>query len=167
MSEIIDLILSATKEHWVKVVTAAAFTFAGLLIGKQRAKAQWQKKEFLHRVNFSLNIIRDGQLMIRTILEKSCEEVFLNKAASDAINVASRNTTEKNPILPLPKDEYWYYLNSVLNELSEKFSEGHLRRDMGLPVTTENYLVCLTCERSGPVRTRKGSGNGDSEEAAR
>lgn len=155
MAEFIDLIIAAAKEHWIKVVTAAAFTLAGVLIGKRRALAQWRKKEFLHRINFSLNMIRDGKLMIRTILEKSCEEVFLNKAASDAIDVAARNTTEQNPILPLPKDEYWYYLNSVLNELSEKFSEGHIRRDMGLPVTSENYLICLTCERSGPVRTRK------------
>ena len=55
-------------------------------------------------------------LLIRTLLEKSCEEIFLNKVAVETIVAAARKTTERNPLLPLPKEDYWYYLNAVLNE---------------------------------------------------
>jgi hypothetical protein len=43
----------------------------------------------------------------------------------------------------------------VLNEVAEKFSLGELRRDLGEPVRTEKYLLCLTSEASGEIRTRK------------
>jgi hypothetical protein len=42
-----------------------------------------------------------------------------------------------------------------LNELSEKFGEGQIRRDMNLQVTAATYLICLTSESAGEVRTRK------------
>lgn len=155
MREFIDTLFGYFNDHWIKFVTAILFTAAGWVLGKRRARSQWQRKEFLHRVNISLNMIRDGKLMIRTIIEKSCEEVFLNKVAVETIDAAARSTTEKNPILPLPKEEYWYYLNSLLNEVAEKFSEGQIKRDLKLPVNSERYLISLTCERAGPVRTQK------------
>ena len=47
------------------------------------------------------------------------------------------------------------YLNAVLNELSETFSDGQLAKDLGLPTVTRQYLICLTNEADGAVRTRK------------
>lgn len=93
--------------------------------------------------------------MIRTVLEKSCKDVFLNDVAVAAIREASSKTSEADPTLPLSESEYWCYLNSVLNEVSEQFSEGQLRRDMGLPVTVKRYLICLTSECAGDLKTRK------------
>ena len=49
----------------------------------------------------------------------------------------------------------WYYLNSVLNDVAEKFADGAIRRDMGQEVTLETYVICLTCESAGDLRTRK------------
>lgn len=155
MLELIDALLERLDEHWAKLATAAGFMAVGWFIGRRRAKSDWQKKEFLHRLNVSLTSIQDGTLRIRTLLEKSCQDVFLNEVAAEAVVAAARSTSAEDPILPLAKDDYWYYLNAVLNEISEKFAVGQIRRDQGEPVTSARYLVCLTCECDGSMRTRK------------
>jgi len=155
VEDILSVLSGYLHDHWIKFVTAGAFMVAGWFLGKRRARAEWRKKEFLGRLNISLNIVRDGKLLIRTLIEKSCEEIFLNAVAVEAVTDAARRTTAADPILPLPEADYWHYLNAVLNEVSEKFAEGELRRDMGLPVTKEVYLLCLTCESAGEMKTRK------------
>ena len=67
----------------------------------------------------------------------------------------SQQTTENDSLIPLPKNEYWYFLNSVLNEIAEKFALGQIKRDLGLSVSSEQYLICLTNETSGEMKTRK------------
>ena len=139
----------------MKLATAVLFMAVGWIFGRRRARAEWRKREFFDRVNFSLNAIRDGVLTFRTIAEESCSEVFLNKVAVEALIDAARHTTADDPLLELPEHDYWYYLNAVLNEVAEKTSEGQIRRDMGLPVTTARYVICLTSESAGDIRTRK------------
>ena len=68
---------------------------------------------------------------------------------------AAQKTTPQDATLPLSKEDYWYYLNSVLNEVAEKFATGVVRRDMGLETKSVPYLICLTNECAGDVRTRK------------
>ena len=143
------------EDHWVKFVTAAVLMLIGWFLGRWRANRDWQRKQFFGRVNISLNVLQDGWLRIRTIIEKSGSEVFLNAVAADTVAKAARKTTEQNPILPLPKDDYWYYLNAVLNEVAEKFAFGEMKQDLGLPATKDRYLICLTSETAGEVRTRK------------
>lgn len=155
MGEVIEVLFEYLHEHWIKFVMAGLFMGAGWFFGKRKAKRDWRKREFFGRVNFSLNTIVDGMLKIRTLSEKSCEGVFLNQVAAERVSSAAKETTAEDPTLPLPKDDYWYYLNAVLNELSEQFSEGLLRRDMGLPVKSEEYAIALTCESAGEMRTRK------------
>lgn len=155
MNEVISTLFEYLHDHWIKFLTAAAFMVVGWFLGKRRAKAQWRKKEFLNRINVSLNVLRDGKLMIRTILEKTAEEIFLNSVAAEAVIASAGNTSPQDALLPLPEKEYWYYLNSILNEIAEKFAQGQLRRDMGQPVQRELYLLCLTCECAGEMRTRK------------
>lgn len=155
MREILELIFEYLNEHWIKLVVAVFFTGTGWFIGKRRARREWRSREFLGRLNFSLNTIDDGVLKIRTLSEKSCEEVFLNQVAAERATAAAKKTTPEDPTLPLKKDDYWYYLNAVLNEVSEQFAEGLIRRDMGLPVKSEEYVICLTCESAGEIRTRK------------
>lgn len=156
LKQILEFLSDQIHDHWVKLLMALAFAAVGWYFGKRRAKAQWKKKEFLNRLHVSLNILQPGQpLLIRTIIEKSCEEIFLNSVAVEAVNAAARKTTGKNPLLPLKKEDYWYYLNSVLNEISEKFAVGEIRRDLGLPTTTGRYLICLTCEQAEEMRQRK------------
>ncbi|HEX3654348.1 MAG TPA: hypothetical protein VHV55_01005 [Pirellulales bacterium] len=143
------------ERHWSQI----ALTLLGLWFGawwaRRRAARQWQRKEFIDRLNVSLNIIADGKLQIRTILEGSHEEIFLNRIAIDKIQHAARRTTEANPLLTLDQDDNWFLLNAVLNEVSEKLAEGHVRRDMGLPTHTQRYVLALTYECAGAMRTRK------------
>ena len=164
-TEIVDLLIDRARQHWLELVSALAFAAVGWVLGNWRAKRNWRRREFFDRVNFSLTRLdpaddpdRKGAVptvRIRTLMETTCESVFLNDAARDAVLAAARRTSPADPTLPLPERDYWQYLNAVLNELSEMFAEGHLRQDLGYPVRTETYLVSLTSEVAGEIRTRK------------
>lgn len=123
--------------------------------GRYQAKKQWQKKHFLGRIIVSLNSLADGWLKIRTIFERSLEEVFLNPVAIDKIRTASLRTTADNPILPIAKEDRWYLLNFVLNAVAERFSGDLMRYDVGKPLQPVTYLLFLTCEVLGEDRIRK------------
>lgn len=155
MPPILEQLLQNIRDHGSKLLAAAVFTFLGWGVGRWRARRAWQRRDFLQRLNFSLNIIENGHLVIRTLMEKPCEEVFMNQSAVEQVLAAAKQTTAANPFLPLPKEEYWFFLNQILNELSEKFAEGPLKRDLKLPVTSARYLICLTSESAGEIRTRK------------
>jgi hypothetical protein len=155
LRQIFDVVSDTLHDHWIKFATAALIAAVSWLLGRRRARAEWSRREFFDRLNISLNAIRDGTLTIRTIAEESCLEVFLNSVAVSALVDAARHTTPENPLLELREHDYWYYLNAVLNKVAEKFGDGQIRRDMGLPVTTARYVVCLTSESAGEVRTRK------------
>jgi hypothetical protein len=153
--QFLEVLLDYLHDHWVKFATAALFMAVGWFVGRRRARAEWRRREFFDRLNISLNALRDGTLAIRTIAEESCSEVFLNSVAVATLTDAARRTTPDDPLLELAEKDYWYYLNAVLNEVAEKFGEGQIRRDLGLPVTTARYIMCLTSECAGEVRTRK------------
>lgn len=155
MDELWNNIRAYVSEHWIEVLVAACTTIGAWFLGKYRARSKWLQKSFLDRLNVSLNSVVDGKLLIRTILEKSCKDVFLNDVAVERVTQMSRSTTEKDPLLPLGEDDYWYYLNSILNEIAERFADGPLRQDAGQSVTKATYLICLTCECAGELRTRK------------
>lgn len=143
------------QQHLLKIVVGFVLMAVGWFIGHRRARANWQKREFYDRLNFSLNYIENGTLRLRTLAEHQCEAVFLNKAATEAVLKAARATSESNPLLPLPEKDYWYYLNSVLNELSEQFAAGHMKKAQGVPVSTATYVICLTSESAPDLRMRK------------
>jgi hypothetical protein len=136
------------------ITSLAAFLF-GRYYGRYKARREWQSKEFLNRVIISLNILNDGTLKIRTVLERSIEEVFLNPIAIEKIQAAVKLCTPDNPILPIPKEDRWYLLNFVLNSVAEHFIAGQLKLDAGQPVTTLRYALFLTCEVVGDERIRK------------
>jgi hypothetical protein len=155
LRQIFDVVSDTLHDHWIKFATAALIAAVSWLLGRRRARAEWTRREFFDRLNISLNAIRDGTLTIRTIAEESCLEVFLNSVAVSSLVDAAHHTTLEDPLLELREHDYWYYLNAVLNKVAEKFGDGQIRRDMGLPVTTARYVVCLTSESAGEVRTRK------------
>jgi len=155
LSDAVRIIVSEVQQHLLKIIVGFVLMGFGWFIGHRRARANWQKREFFDRLNFSLNYLENGTLRIRTLAEHQCEAIFLNKAATETILKAAKAATETNPILPLPEKEYWYYLNSVLNELSEQFAEGHIKKAQGVPVSSATYLICLTCESAPDLRMRK------------
>lgn len=148
-------VVDTLREHFVKVIVGFLLMGVGWYLGRVRARNHWKKQEFLDRLNISLNSIDQGVLKIRTLSEKRCEEVFLNTVASETVTQLARRTTATDPILPIAKEDMWYFLNAVLNDLSEQFAPGALKRDMGGAVSCANYLVALTCETAGDIRTRK------------
>lgn len=148
-------IVDTLREHFVKVLVGFLLMGVGWYLGRVRAREHWKKQEFLDRLNMSLNTIDQGVLKIRTLSEKRCEEVFLNTVAAETVTQLARRTTSADPILPIPKEDMWYYLNAILNDLSEQFATGALKRDMGGSVNCAVYLVALTCETAGDIRTRK------------
>jgi hypothetical protein len=139
----------------VAVLSAVASFTVGRWWGRYRARKQWEAKEFLGRVIVSLNILRDGRLKIRTIFERSLEEVFLNPHAVEQVSTAAQRTTKDNPILPIAKEDRWYLLNYVLNAVAEKFSAGAVRQDAGESVQSVTYALCLTSEADDEMRVRK------------
>jgi hypothetical protein len=155
MPESLQPLWDLLREHALKVISAAVFTAVGVAIGRWRAARSWKRREFFNRLNVSLNSIRDGRLQIRTVLEKTCEEILLNKVAVENLLKAAQLTTRDNPIIPVPREDRWFYLNAVLNELSETFAEGLFRRESGKSCDATTYVICLTNECDGEIRTRK------------
>lgn len=69
------LIEDIISDHWMKL---AWFVVAALGLGaikRWRDKRKWRLRQFLERVNCSLNVIDDGVLKIRTLFETSLGEV--------------------------------------------------------------------------------------------
>lgn len=155
MQEFFDSVRQLATEHGVKLLTAAAFTLVGWLFGRWRAARSWRRREFFNRLNVSLSSIHNGKLLIRTVLEKTCEEILLNSVAVENLLKAAQKTTKENSLIPVAKEDRWFYLNAVLNELSETFAEGLFRREAGKPHDGIRYLICLTNECDGEIRTRK------------
>jgi hypothetical protein len=148
-----------TKRVIVTILVAASTSGVTFVAtwwwARRRARRQWVAKEFLDRVNVSLNIFADGHLKIRTVLERSLEEIFLNPLAVSKMWAAARATTVENPIMPIARQDRWFLLNFVLNAVAEQFVAGHIRRDAGMPVAVVQYALFLTCELVGEERIRK------------
>jgi hypothetical protein len=139
----------------VAATTSAATFFFTWWWARRRALRQWHSKEFLDRIIVSLNIFSDGFLKIRTVLERSLDEIFLNKVAVAKVETAARATTIDKPVMLIPKEDRWFLLNFVLNAVAEHFALGNIRQDAGQPVTVVKYALFLTCELVGEERIRK------------
>lgn len=137
------------------VVSAVASFVVGRYWGRYKAHREWSRKEFLGRVIVSLNIFADGYLKIRTVMEKSLEEVFLNQIAVEKVLAAAKECTPDQPIMPIAKEDRWFLLNFVLNAVAEHFVVGQVRQDAGMPVTVVKYCLFLTAELVGDERIRK------------
>lgn len=153
-SALLTTVIEFFKENASRIIPAIVAAVGSSIAG-YLALRRWRRREFLHRLNVSLTRIDDGMLRIRTLLEMDCDDIFLNKSASKQIVKYAKRTTLADPILPIADEDCWNYLNAILNEVSERFSEGQIKRDMGLTVQSERYLLCLTCEKAGPVKTQK------------
>lgn len=139
----------------VGVVTTVGSFLIGRYWGKYKAHREWKRQEFFNRIIVSINIFADDYLKIRTIMERSLDEVFLNQIAIDKVLAAAQRCTADQPIMPILKKDRWYLLNYVLNAVAEHFVVGHVRQDAGQPVTKLRYAVFLTCELVGDERIRK------------
>jgi len=148
-------LLDHGKKLAVTILVAGATFLVGRYWGRYRANREWDRKEFLNRVIVSLNIFDEGTLKIRTVMEQSLMEVFLNDIVIEKVVTAAKQTTLDNPMLPIPKADRWYLLNFVLNAVAEHFAAGQVKLDAGAPVIRVKYALFLTCELVGEERIRK------------
>jgi hypothetical protein len=150
MDRIFDFLLS----HWNTV--ALVITWVGIGLAYWRRRVQWRTKQFLMRVNFSLNYVADNNLLMRTLLETTTNAVWINEYGIGHVNAAARRTTVDQPFLMLPDQKDREFANrAALNVLSERFAETFVAASLGQPVHTAPYVFGLTCEKYGDIRTLK------------
>jgi hypothetical protein len=131
-------------------------TWLGIVLVYLRRRTAWKQKSFLNQVNFSLNYIEDGQLCLRTLLELSATEVWLNDYGIKKVFNAAAQTRPDQPFIHLDdKEDMDFIKRAVLNVLSEKFAEAFLARSMNLPVRLAKYCFAITFENFPDMRTRK------------
>jgi hypothetical protein len=139
----------------IPAVTTIVSFIAGRFWGYYRARRQWVHKDFLGRIIVSVNLFQDNRLRIRTIMERTLEEIFPNAIAVEKIRSAAGQTTLADPMLPMAKEDCWFLLNFVLNQVAEHFTQGIVKMDAGVPVKKVMYALFLTCEVLGEERIRK------------
>lgn len=154
-NQIREILNDLVVDHWLKILGGVTLLVVGRLWGRWRASQAWKRREFKQRLNISLNTVVDGKLRIRTLLETDMLDVLLNERAVQCVREAADQTTESQPILPLPEDDRWHVLNAVLNEIAEQFKEGLIAADQGLPVQRSDYAFCMVNEVAGDMKTRK------------
>src|SRR5262245_41154752 len=102
-------------------------TWAGIALVYFRRRADWQKKSFLNQVNFSLNYILDRKLCLRTLLEVTATEVWLNDYGIKKVFKAAAQTRADQPFIILDDaEDMGFAKRAVLNVLSERFAEAFL-----------------------------------------
>lgn len=146
--------LDFMRPYWSGVALGA--TWAGIgVIWWQRRRA-WHQKQFLSQVNFSLNLVQDDALTMRTLLEMPATEVWLSEHGCALVAKASKQAGIEEPFICLknPKDQD--FLNrAVLNALSERYAEAYLAAALGVPVAKDQFIFGITCEKYGEIRTLK------------
>lgn len=133
-----------------------AFTwgaFAWIYLAK---RSDWSRKQFLSQVNFSLNYVSAGRLVMRTLVEVSAQSVWMNDLGVRTVRRAASRTTTHQPFVKLDDEaDMNFVYRAVLNVLSEKFADSFLAESMGLPVETSEYWFAITMERYSDIRTLK------------
>jgi hypothetical protein len=142
------------RPHWNTI--ALVITWAGIAIAYLRRRAQWRSKQFLARVNFSLNYVVGDTLTMRTLMETTASGVWLNEYGVGHVIAAARRAAVDQPFLLLQDPADRDFVNrAVLNVLSERFAETYLAASLGRPVLIKPHLFGLTCEKYGDIRTLK------------
>ena len=93
---------------------------------------------------------------MRTLLETSAHQVWLNDLGVRQVVRAAERTTPDQPFVVLddPADMAFVH-RAVLNVLSEKFAEAFVAQASGLPARFDTFHFAVTCERFADIRTLK------------
>jgi len=153
--ELLNQCFTWVLRYWEPVV--ALLTLIVVIRTYRKSRIIWSSRNFLGRMNFSLNYIQDNTLKIRTLREADIDQILLNNPHGKRVvlKYARRHTSLDNPFLELPKGDRWIVLNAILNEISEQFADGFLAASMGHPVKMTTYVFGITCEKDKRVRLNK------------
>ncbi len=146
--------------EWIQknaeLIGVAIVPLVGGLITFWRMRVAWTNRQFLSRVNFSINYVEDNFLKIRTLRESDLDRIIVNNRHGKRVVLrALKRTTLTKPFLEFPERDRWVILNAILNELSEQFARGFVAVSMGVPVATATYVFGLSCERDPRVQMNK------------
>lgn len=135
---------------------ALVLTWLGIGLAYYRKRVHWRAKRFTDQVNFSLNYVDNGALQLRTLLETSTAEVWLNQYGVNIVLAAASKTRSDQPFIVLddPADMA-FVKRAVLNVLSEKFAAAFLATSLKIPVKESPYYFATTFENFPDMRTRK------------
>jgi hypothetical protein len=152
--EFIQQIVELVKHYGSSV--ALVLTWAGIALVYWRRRGEWLRKQFMGQVNFSLNYVNGGTLVMRTLLETKASEVWLNDYGVKKVFGAAEKTTVEQPFLSMDDPGDMDFLNrAVLNVISERFGEMFLAKALGAPVRTGTFVFGVTYERYEDIRTLK------------
>ena len=136
-------------------VIALAVTWGGFAFAWWRRREQWRRKEFLGRVNVSLNLFGDT-LSMRTLLEVETTAVWPNAHGVRLLNAAAARTSPADPFIRLAAPADRDYLHrAIKNALSELCPTAFIAAALGEKVRTGVFLFAVTCERYPEIRTIK------------
>ncbi len=133
-----------------------AVTWIGIGLVYWRRRHAWTSKQFQDQINFSLNYVLGGELVMRTLLETKTANVWLNDFGIKKLLVAAQKTTLDQPFIELADQQDMDFVNrAVKNALSERFGSTFVAQSLGKPVTTGTFLFGITYERYEDMRTLK------------
>jgi hypothetical protein len=142
------------KHYWSGL--ALVTTWAGIGIVALRRRRAWQRKQFLTRVNFSLNYVVGDQLAMRTLLEEEAVRVWPNEYGVRKVFGAAARASVEQPFLILADRKDQGFVNrAVLNALSEQFAQTYLAAALGLPICTATFVFAVCYEKYEDIRTLK------------
>ena len=152
--EWIERISGTMRPHWNTV--ALVLTWLAILFVALRRRFHWARKQFLTQVNFSLNYRVGNSLAMRTLLESTAIQVWLNEYGVATVLRAAARTTLEDPFILMknPADRDFAH-RAVLNLLSERFADAFVAAALGVPVRTGTFLFVVTFERYPVMRTHK------------
>ena len=137
-------------------LTLLVVTWGGLFLLGFRKRRDWKRKRFLGQVTFSLNLIRDETLLLRTLLQLSARDIWQNDYGVKLVQNAAAQTTAERPFLRLRSQRDMDFVKrAVLNELSERFAQVYLAEVVSAQVKTAIFIFGVTWERYGDIRTHK------------
>lgn len=129
----------------------------GWLWGRWQASRSWKQKSFTRSVVLGLNAIENhpapapGQpvstLRLRTVFEQPLETLFPHLSMQSVVSAAMDKTTKDDPLLRFPKEDSWYILNAILNQIATQFADGAIREQLGYSVKKSWFVFCMTFER--------------------
>jgi hypothetical protein len=131
-------------------------TWAGIALLYWRRRSDWLQKQFADQVNFSLNYVLDGTLAMRTLLESTVKDVWLNEYGVRKVRAAAAQTTVEQPFVLLEEKADHEFINrAVQNVLSERFAGTFVAESLGVPVRVGTFIFGITYERYETMRTMK------------
>lgn len=120
-------------------------------------RSKYKNRIFLDKINFSLNeITKDGKLLMRTLEERSADDVWQSSVAVNMVAQAAKETTETEPFLQFEDPEDLNFMKRcALNTLSTRFASAFVARSVGLPIKAKNFVYGITCEKYPRIRKQK------------